>query len=66
MREFVFFVVLLIASACVVVGVGHWSSGLAWIVAGVLLSVVAWLALGGDRHPDTGAIESADDEVVAS
>jgi hypothetical protein len=47
MREIAFLVVLLIAAACVVVGVSTWSVGLAWIVGGVLLAATGWLALGG-------------------
>lgn len=62
MRESVFFVMLLVASACVVVGVGHWSHGAAWIAAGLLLAVVTWLILGGDRP--ALAVEDADVDAV--
>ena len=58
MREFAFLVILLMAAGCVVVGVASWSPGLAWIVAGVLLACVGWLALGGDQ----AASDLGDDE----
>lgn len=48
MRELTFLFVLLIAAACVVLGVSTWSLGLAFVVAGVLLAALGWLALGGD------------------
>lgn len=50
MREVVFLLALMIAAGCVVVGVAHWSVAVAWIVAGVLLAVVAWLALADDSR----------------
>jgi hypothetical protein len=48
MRELLFGLVLFIAAACVVVGVAHYSSGLAWITAGPLLALLAWLVLSDD------------------
>lgn len=47
MRVFVFLAALLVSAACVVVGVAHWSFGAAWVLAGVLLAALSWLALGG-------------------
>lgn len=44
MREFAFLAVLLFAVMSVVVGVAHLSVAAAWVVAGVLLAVWAWLA----------------------
>jgi hypothetical protein len=59
-REIAFGVVLLIAAACLVIGVAHFSVGAAWMVAGVLLAGIGWLVLGDDTEA-TGAI--VDDEV---
>lgn len=59
-REIAFGVVLLIAAACLVVGVAHFSVGVAWMVGGVLLAGIGWLVLGDDTGA-AGAI--VDDEV---
>lgn len=53
MREAGFALVLVLAAACIVVGVAHWSHGVAWCVAGVLLAPIGWLVLGGDGSPAT-------------
>lgn len=47
MREAVFLILVVLAAACVVVGVAHWSHGAAWIVAGLFLAPIAWLGLAG-------------------
>lgn len=61
-REIAFGVVLLIAAAFVVVGVAHYSPGLAWVAAGVLLALVGWLVLADDAAPATG--DAGPDEVT--
>lgn len=64
MRETMFLVALLAASAAIVNGVAHWSAGVAWIVAGVLLAVVAWLVLGGEPAAVPAAGAEDDGELV--
>ena len=59
-REIAFGVVLLVAAACLVVGVAHFTVGGAWMAGGVLLAGIGWLVLGDDSEV-TGAI--VDDEV---
>lgn len=49
----VLFAIALIAAACsVVIGVAHWSAGAAWIAAGLLLVVIAYLLLTEHETPD--------------
>lgn len=55
MREALFLLALVAAAACVVVGVATWSTGVAWVVAGVLLALIAWLGLAG--NDDSPAVE---------
>lgn len=50
-REALFAFVLLAAAVCLVVGVGHFTIGGAWMVAGVLLAAIGWLVLGGEPDP---------------
>lgn len=67
MREILFGVILFVAAACVVVGVAHYSSGVAWITAGPLLAGLAWLVLSedaattadvaADETPDAGGVD---------
>jgi hypothetical protein len=45
MREILFGLALMVCAVFVVVGIAHWSHGAAWVVAGVLGSLVAYLAL---------------------
>lgn len=58
MRDVMFALALIVAAASIVIGVGHWSHGVAFIVAGVLLAVIAWLVLGGE----TAAVAPEDGE----
>lgn len=64
MREILFGLVLLIAAACVVVGVAHYSSGVAWITAGPLLAGLAWLVLSEYATTDVATDEAPDADVV--
>lgn len=58
MREALFALVLLVASACVVAGVAQYAPGVAWVVAGVLLASIGWLILGDDTDaPAVDALE---------
>lgn len=51
LRDLALWFVLAVAAACVVVGVAHWSVAVAWIVAGLLLAPLGWLALAGEDAP---------------
>jgi hypothetical protein len=50
-RDVLFALALLVCIAAVVVGVALYTVGAAWIVAGVLGFVWAWLVLSGDSAP---------------
>ena len=61
MREVAFLLALCVSAACIVVGVATWSPGLAWIVAGVLLTAIAFLGLRevGTAVPESDATVTA-------
>lgn len=47
MRAALFAILLAVAATFVVIGVASWSTGAAWIVAGVELALLSWAVLSG-------------------
>lgn len=48
-RETGFFIVLVVSSAAILNGVVAWSVPAAWIVGGVMSSVLGWLVFGESK-----------------
>lgn len=61
MREFLFFLILLVAALCVVVGVAHYAVGVAWIVGGALFAILGWLVVGGESDASAADEPVGDD-----
>lgn len=51
MREWALFLLLALAGGLVVRGVAGWSADAAWVAAGALVALLAWLALADDGTP---------------
>lgn len=56
MRAALFALCLVLAAVFVVVGISSWSTGAAWIAAGVLLAPLSWAILSEPATPKRGGL----------